>query len=39
MIALNDLNLDHLFIITPGDKQYLLEEKITACGLDAFSFV
>jgi hypothetical protein len=32
--ALTDLALDHLIIIYPGDKVFLLAEKITVCGLE-----
>lgn len=34
-IALEDLKLDHLYIIFPGTKHFPMNEKITACGLDA----
>lgn len=34
--ALNDLALDRLFIIYPGDQVFPLTEKITACGLISF---
>jgi predicted AAA+ superfamily ATPase len=33
-IALEDLKLDHLYVIVPGENKYLLHEKITVCGLD-----
>lgn len=36
-IALEDLNLEHLYVIFPGDMKFSLEEKITACGLDTLS--
>ena len=32
-IALNDLGLDHIYIVYPGDKDYPISEKITAIGL------
>jgi len=35
-IALEDLKLDHLYIIFPGKFRFFIKEKITACGLDAF---
>lgn len=31
-IALQDLNLDHLYLIYPGDKSFAMHEKITAYG-------
>ena len=31
--ALQDLALNHLYVIYPGDKQFVLTEKITVCGL------
>ncbi len=34
-IALEDLKLDHLYIIFPGTMSFEIQEKITACGLDA----
>jgi uncharacterized protein len=33
-IAINDLNLDHIFIIVPIDDYYLLDKKITVCGIN-----
>jgi predicted AAA+ superfamily ATPase len=36
-IALEDLQLDHLYIIFPSDRIFDLTDKITACGLDAIS--
>lgn len=33
-IALEELKLEHLYIIFPGDKIFPLSEKITACGLE-----
>ena len=35
-ISLNDLNLDEVKIIFPGDKTYKLSEKIEAIGLKSF---
>ena len=32
-IALNNLNLDHLYVIYPHNQEFLLHEKITAMGL------
>ncbi len=34
--ALNDLNLDHLYIINPGNNVFPMREKITARGLESF---
>lgn len=34
-IAVEDLKLDHLYIIFPGKLNFAITEKITACGLDA----
>jgi len=34
-IALADLKLKHLFVVTPGNRSYGLDEKITAVGLGA----
>ncbi len=36
-IAINDLKLDHLAVVYPGDEIYPLAEKITAYGLDTIS--
>ncbi len=33
-IALQDLQLDHLYLIYPGTRVFPMEEKITACGLE-----
>lgn len=33
-IALDDLRLDHLYVIFPGKVTFELAPKITACGLD-----
>ncbi len=34
-IAIEDLKLDHLYIIFPGKLSFDINEKVTACGLDA----
>lgn len=34
-IALEDLKLDHLYVIFPGKRKFAMADKITACGLDA----
>ena len=34
-IAVQDLQLDHFYIIFPGNISFAMSEKITACGLDA----
>ena len=36
-IALQDLRLDHLIVIYPGDRQYPLADHITAVPLDALA--
>ncbi|MBP6869842.1 ATP-binding protein [Candidatus Babeliales bacterium] len=33
-IALEDLKLDHLYVVYPGVMKYPMHEKITACSLD-----
>ena len=33
-IALDDLKLDHLYIIFPGNLEFPVDKNITACGLD-----
>jgi predicted AAA+ superfamily ATPase len=33
-IAIQDLALDHLWVIYPGDQAYALDDKITAAPLD-----
>lgn len=33
-IALQDLKLDHLYILFPGKISFAINEKITACGFD-----
>lgn len=35
--AIEELKLDHLYIIVPGNKLYQRDEKITVCGLDSIS--
>lgn len=35
-VALNDLNLDHLFVIYPGDKTYQIHDKITVTSLEYY---
>ena len=32
-VALEDLKLDHLWIVYPGEQAYSVDEKITACPL------
>lgn len=34
-IAKQDLNLDHLYVIFPGNRCFPFDENITACGLDS----
>ncbi|MET1056345.1 MAG: DUF4143 domain-containing protein [Pedobacter sp.] len=34
--VLDDLKINKAFVITPGDKQYTLDEKTTVCGLQIF---
>lgn len=36
-IALEDLKLDHLYIIIPGNSFYLLDNNITICGIDVLA--
>ena len=36
-IAMQDLKLDHLYLVYPGDFTFPLQENMTACGLDALS--
>lgn len=38
-IAMEDLKLDHLYVIIPGDFTYAMDKNITACGLDALATV
>lgn len=35
-VALEDLKLEHLYVIYPGQRSYSLNEKITAVNLNAF---
>jgi predicted AAA+ superfamily ATPase len=35
-ISVTELNLDHLFVIYLGSKNYTLQEKVTACGLENY---
>ena len=32
-VAINDLDLNHLYIVYPGDKTYPLDEFITALSI------
>jgi len=34
--VLDDLNINKAFVITPGENQYVLDEKTTVCGLQFF---
>jgi predicted AAA+ superfamily ATPase len=34
--VLDDLKINKAFVITPGDKQYSLDDKTTVCGLEGF---
>lgn len=34
-IAMQDLQLDHLYLVYPGDFMFPLQDNMTACGLDA----
>ena len=36
-IALEDLKLDHLYIITPGERSYPLNEKVSVASLESVS--
>lgn len=38
-IAMHDLQLDHLFLIYPGDFTFPFNENMTACGLDALDTI
>lgn len=38
-IALNDLKLDHLYLIFPGTQHFQMSEKITACGIEALKTI
>ncbi len=35
-IAMHDLHLEQLFVIYPGNHQYLLSDKITVSGLERY---
>lgn len=35
-IAIKDLNLDHLYVIYPGQREYFLKENIQCIGLQSF---
>lgn len=35
-LAIEDLKLDHLYVIYPGTERFPMTEKITACGLEVF---
>jgi len=37
LIVIQDLKLDDLYVIYPGDKSFAIDEKITAYGLTTFS--
>jgi len=37
-IAIEDLTLDHLYIVYPGKEAFLMEEKITALGIESKEF-
>jgi predicted AAA+ superfamily ATPase len=36
-IALDDLKLDHLYIVTPGERSYPLNEKMSVASLESIS--
>ena len=36
-IAIQDLQLDHCYVIFPGNMSFPMHEKITACGLDVLA--
>lgn len=36
-VAITDLGLDHLFVVTPGDACFPLDDKVTAAGIGALS--
>jgi predicted AAA+ superfamily ATPase len=38
-IALDDLKLDHLYIITPGERSYPLNENISVTSLASISTI
>lgn len=35
LVAIEDLKLDHLYVIFPGTRSFPLATNITACGLEA----
>lgn len=35
LVAIEDLKLDHLYVIFPGTRSFPLDSNITACGLEA----
>jgi uncharacterized protein len=37
MIALNDLQLEHLIVVYPGKIDFPLSENIFVCGLDSIA--
>ena len=37
LIAVEDLGLEHLWVIYPGDQKYALEDKITVIPLEKIS--
>lgn len=38
-VAINDLSLDHLYIIVPVSDYYLLDQKISVCGLNNLELI
>lgn len=36
-IAMEDLQLDHLYVIIPGTLSYAIDKNITVCGLDSLN--
>lgn len=38
-IALDDLKLDHLYIVTPGERSYPLNDKISVASLESVSIL
>ena len=39
LVALEDLKLDHLWIVYPGDQKYSVDEKITVCPISEIASV
>jgi predicted AAA+ superfamily ATPase len=35
-IALESLNLDHLYLIIPGNEEFKMSDKVTCCGIEIF---